>query len=126
MSLPRKIGRIFFTGYSKDLRAPYMTYERARINARSNLIRAIQDNELSGLPSIPADAKNRSSFSSTMNSRKIEGTIADISIVDSWADDDGGVYVLCSCTGVELRQEEPQEGLKNEPVQNTGENAHGD
>ena len=101
-------GLILFTGYSAAFSALRMTYERAQRNALSNLIRKINANELSGLPPIPADAKTRSSFSSRINNRNVKGTIADISIVDLWQDDDGGVYVLCSSTGIELAQEEPQ------------------
>jgi hypothetical protein len=102
-------GVIFFAGYSEAFRMTRVTLLRAQRNAQNNLIKAIEDGELSELPPIPPDAKSRSFFSSIINNRKVEGTISDISLLQIWEDENGGVYVLCSCTGVELQKEEQQE-----------------
>jgi hypothetical protein len=99
-------GLIFFVGHSEFRGMLRVTLNRARINAQNNLIEKIKDNELSELPSIPPGAESRSTFSDITNDRKVEGTISDISLLEIWEDDDGGVYVLCSCTGVELKQED--------------------
>jgi hypothetical protein len=93
---------LFFVGYSKSTMIYRMTFQLAQSNALKNLIQMIQNNELLELPPIPADAKSRSTFTNITDNGEVSGTISDISIIEEWEDNDGGIYVLCSCTGVEL------------------------
>jgi hypothetical protein len=101
-------GVVLFVGYSRARGTRHMTLQLAQSNAQTNLIRRIQDDELPELPPIPVDAKSRSGFSNITSKGKLEGTISDISMLDVWESDNGGFYVLCSCTGIELKQNEPQ------------------
>ncbi|MDR2552864.1 MAG: hypothetical protein LBD31_06855 [Treponema sp.] len=109
-------GVIFFTGYSAATHTLRMTRDRAERNAQSNLMKAIQDYALS-IPSFSAEAETRSSVSASSDTetrssssiRKTRGII-NMSIIETWVDDDGGYYVLCSMPVNEQEQAEPQEG----------------
>jgi hypothetical protein len=102
-------GIVFFAGYSEAWPRKNVTLHRARSNALDSLFKKVQNNELAGVPPIPVDAKARSTFSNFHNGKKIEGEISDISIVEIWTDDNGGIHALFLCTGIELKKGEPRE-----------------
>jgi len=101
-------GVVLFFGYSNSMGNYNMTLQRAQSNAQDTLIKKIQNKELAEFPPIPENAKSRSTFSKINNNGRIEGTISDISIRNVWSGENGTVAVLLSCTGIDLKQEEPK------------------
>ena len=93
-------GLVYSSGYAKTGGAS-MSATIAQTRAMSGLLIYLGSNTLPGLPSIPEDAK-RSTYTGNDNGRKVEGTFSGVTRVDMFVDDDGGVYVLISCTGVEM------------------------
>ena len=96
-------GLVYSSGYAK-MAVMTMSVTMAQQRAMGNLLSYLNSHTIPGLPSIPEDAKGRSTFTSNVDGKKIEGTISGITVVDQWVDDDGGVYVLVSCTGVEVKK----------------------
>jgi hypothetical protein len=63
------------------------------------------DGTIAPLYPIPENAKTRSAFSMNRNGRQVEIIVSDIAVAARWEDPDGGLYVLCSCTGFEIQEE---------------------
>ena len=96
-------GLIYFTGYSKMANLS-LSMSTVQPRAMTNLVAYLRTNShlISEFPSIPADAKGLSTFTSTFNGIKVEGTLSGVTMVKRWSDADDGIHALCSCTGVEL------------------------
>jgi hypothetical protein len=97
-------GLIYYVGYSRAMSSSLFTIARAGLYARNKLIDMLQKNEISRIHPIPDNAKNRTTFSSSYNGQKIEGVISDEMRIDMWIDEDGGIYVLYACTGIEIKE----------------------
>jgi hypothetical protein len=108
-------GVLYFTGYSAPRRDTSMTYRLAVNNARSNLIRYLANTSSIEFPPIPADAEDISTFSisSTVNGVKVDGRISGIRVYSDWTDENGGFYILCTCTGVEVIRPETSQIQKS-------------
>jgi hypothetical protein len=116
---PNAEGIVFFRGYGRPSGSPSRSYQMAVNDARKALTDLIMDGTIPPLYPIPENAQSRSVFSmngNDRNGRKVEITVSDIAVVARWEDPDGGLYVLCSCTGFEIQLE-----LEEQSKQGQGE-----
>jgi hypothetical protein len=97
---------VFFRGYAPPSRDVRISLRRAERNAILALSELIMDGTLDPVCPVPEDAKSRSVFSMDRNGRKGEIIVSDITVIARWQDPDGGLYVLCSCTGFEVKEED--------------------
>ncbi|MDR1802504.1 MAG: hypothetical protein LBQ94_02760 [Treponema sp.] len=74
-----------------------MSSSTANSRARTNLSRALANGEITGYAAVPADTKTRTTF--IYNGKSV--VVGDLTVKDTFADGDGYVYVLLSCTGAE-------------------------
>ena len=102
-----KDGIMYSFGYVENINWNFERMERNAITyAQANAVSYLQNNSIS-YP-IPTDARSRSTIYSTIsingNITNVQATFSDFKVLDRWIDSDGGIYILCSCTGVELPQ----------------------
>ena len=94
-----KDGIIYFSGYAR-MSTMSLSMQTAQSRAFTNLMRYLNSNTSQRLPSIPADAEVKHTFTY----ERIEGTISGVKVVENWTDDSRGVHILCSCDGVEIKR----------------------
>lgn len=78
-----------------------MSTSTANSRARTNLSRALLNGEITDYPAIPTDTKARTTFN--YNGKSV--VVGDLTVKDTFSDDDGYVYILLSCTGAEMNGE---------------------
>ena len=98
-------GIVYFRGYAENSQLDInRTESRAVINAQAQIIAYMKENDIE-FP-IPANARIRRSVNSIIANSEgivtsVRATFSDFKIVDSWIDSEGGMYVLCSSSGIE-------------------------
>jgi hypothetical protein len=92
-------GIIYSVGYAK-FGVLSMSLNAAQQRAKANIL------SLPELHTTPAPAEKSEEISSNINGRKINAVIYGVTVVDRFITDDQGAYVLISCTGVEIKDQE--------------------
>ena len=70
----------------------------ANSRAQTNLSHALATGEITDYPAIPTDTKTRTTF----NYNGTSVVAGDLTVKDTFVNEDGYVYVLLSCTGAEM------------------------